>query len=156
MTIPHDEIQTSFIMKLLLFLGHGRLLECYLITLKMIVGINVVTVPVHSSTDAPAALWDLFWYVPQPIIAMPFFCIGVIQLIGIALNYRGVESSWIIRYVGAMFGVMMWLWLIYKSIAIGELHTWLFSLAITTVFFSGIIAWKAWNRLPIPGVVYQA
>jgi hypothetical protein len=84
--------------KLILFLGHGRLLEFYLICLKIAVGVNVLTVNPHNLDAAPAALWDLFWYIPQVGIAMPFFCIGSIQLIGLLLNYQGVENSWIPRF----------------------------------------------------------
>jgi hypothetical protein len=142
--------------KLILFLGHGRLLEFYLICLKMIVGLNVLTVNPRNLEAAPAAIWDLFWYIPKPAIAMPFFCIGFIQLIGLWMNYQGLENSWIPRYIGAMLGVLMWLWLIYKSIAVWEVHTWLFSIALVTVFFSAFIAWKAWNRLPVPGYFNQA
>jgi hypothetical protein len=145
--------QVSLRLKLLLFFGHGRLLELYLVCLKMMVGINVSTVQRYVTDETPAALWDLFWHIPPLTIAAPFFCVGTVQLLGLVLNYRGLEISWIPRFVGAVLGTTLWFWLIYKSIAVGELHTWLFSLACVTVCFSAFIAWKAWNRLPIPGII---
>jgi hypothetical protein len=143
-------------MKLFVYFGHGRLLELYLSVLKLLVGLNVITVSQSKLDEAPAALWDLFWYIPQPAIAAPFFIIGFIQLTGLIMNYKGVEGSWIFRYIGALGAIGMWSWLIYKSLITGEVHTWLFSLALVSMPFSMLLAWKAWHRLPIPGMKYQA
>jgi hypothetical protein len=148
-----EKIQAPVWMKLVLFFGHGRLLEFYLVCLKMMVGINVSTVTSYVDNETPAALWDLFWFIPSITIAAPFFCVGSVQLSGIILNYKGIEASWIPRFVGALLGTTLWFWLVYKSVAVGQLHTWLFSLAVVTAPFSAFIAWKAWNRLPIPGVI---
>lgn len=133
-----------------LLLGHGRALEMYLICVKLLFGFMIV--PPWMDVQA-VALADLRWYVSDPVIAAPFFLIGFIQLIGWILNVQGVEASWIPRATGAGLAVVLWLWIIFKSVLIGAVTTGVVPFCIMSCFASLFLFWKAWNRLPIPGAL---
>lgn len=130
------------------FLGHGRALESYLVGVKLLFVFFIV---IPHQTINMLALQDLRWWMSAPIIAIPFFCIGLLQLVGLVLNYKGYEYSWAIRCVGASLGTCMWFWIIIKNIAISEYTAGTMPFCIMSCMASTWIWWKAWNRLPIPG-----
>lgn len=131
-----------------LFLGHGRALESYLVGVKMLFGVFVL-VP-HGSVHI-IALNDLLWYVPETVIALPFFVIGLVQLFGMLMNYIGREWSWIPRAVGAGAAICMWVWFITKLVYIDAVITGMMPFCVMSLLGSIWIYWKAWNRLPVPG-----
>lgn len=133
----------------LLYLGSGKALELYLIGIKLALAIDIMT-PTRAQIPV---ISDLVWWVPEPLIAMPLFLIGLVQLCGVVLNYNGHEISWIPRFFGALGGCFIWTFIVCKSLWIGELHTGLFPFSAMSFVASGFIAWRAWNRLPIPGLV---
>lgn len=134
----------------MLWLGHGRALEANYIGLKFLYGLFFLVCPGHEAIDV-RALYDLQWYLPASAIAAPFFIIAFTQLCGMILNIRGYEISWVPRFAGASMGIMLWSWLVAKSIAISAVVTALFPIAIMGILASMFILWKAANRLPIPG-----
>jgi hypothetical protein len=136
--------------RFLFYLGHGRALEMYLIGVKLLFGIFIV--PPWYQTRI-VALADLGWYISDPIIAVPFFFIGVVQLCGWIMNVKGYESSWAPRAAGAGLAIMLWLWLIFKSVLIGAVSTGIMPFCIMSCIGSIWLFWKAWNRLPIPGMM---
>lgn len=133
--------------KLSLFLGHGRALEAYLAGVKLIFGLILLP----GWPLSVRALSDLQWFVPDPIIAAPFLLIAVAQGAGLYLNARGIEESWILRAAAAAMAIMLWSWLLSKSILIGEVSTSLMPLCVMSLPASVFILWKALNRLPVPG-----
>lgn len=126
------------------FIGHGRALECYLVGVKILFGLFIV-----PATAAFPGLADLPWFIPEPIIAAPFFFIGILQGIGLWLNARGVESSWILRAAGALLAIMLWTALITKALLVATIINPFY---IMSWLGSVFILWKALNRLPVPGV----
>ena len=129
------------------FLGHGRALEAYLAGIKLVFGLILLP----GWPLSIKALSDLQWFAPDPVIAAPFLLIAGTQGVGLYLNARGVEESWILRAVGATGAIMMWSWLLTKSILIGEVSTSLTPLCLMSLPASVFILWKALNRLPVPG-----
>lgn len=130
----------------MLYLGHGRALEAYLIGVKFLFGLSPIW-PIDA-----LALVDLQWQaVPASIIGLPFLLIGSLQLIGWIMNVRGLESSWKLRAAGAWLGICLWVWIIIKSIAIGQADAAIFRFCLMSLIASTWLFWKAWNRLPIPG-----
>lgn len=132
------------------YLGHGRMLESFLGTLKIVLGIWILTTNV---SDITPQLADLAWWYPALLLAGPFFLIGGVQLAGLAMNIMGLEISWVPRALAASCAVYLWVWLMWKSIFIGTVTTWLVPLAIVALPYNAILLWKAWNRLPVPGSV---
>lgn len=129
------------------YLGHGRALETYLACLKILFGLILFPGwPINV-----AVLSDLQWFVPDIVIASPFLVVGVLQAIGLYLNAKGFEFSWIIRAAAATIAIFMWSWLLTKSILIGQLFTTITPLCVLGVPASGYILRKAIRRLPIPG-----
>lgn len=123
------------------------MLEVYLIGAKLQVGFITLAPSVRPQV---VALQDLLW-MPDYWLSAPFIALGTVQLTGLILNLRGVESSWIWRTVGASAGICLWLWLIIKTLLIGaigagSLPFWNMSLlGSILLFLLGI------NRLPRPG-----
>lgn len=131
----------------ILMLGHGRLLEMYLIGVKLLIGFSIL---LPKNRPQVVALGDLLW-VPDYWLSAPFLLLGTIQLIGIILNVRGVQSSWVWRSVGASIGICLWSWLISKSLLIGAFGTGALPFWVMSFLASVVLLWKGMNRLPIPG-----
>ena len=131
--------------KILAALGHGRMLELFLGTLKIGLGIWVMR---HAIKEP--AIADLSWSYSSLLLATPLFVVGTIQILSIVLNCMGYESSWIFRTVGAQAAIFMWFWLIFKT-TIAETASPLFVVGIVSVPFSVFLLYKGWSRLPIPG-----
>lgn len=127
--------------------GHGRALEAYLGTLKILIGLAFSFTDLASRVPATT---DLFWQYPRSIIAAPFFIVGFIQLVGVTLNIKGYECSWIIRAVGAGLAIAMWIGMLVKTSLLNELSV-MVPLATVSLPFSAFLFWKAINRLPVPG-----
>ncbi len=136
--------------RFLLFIGHGRALESYLIGVKLMFAFFLLPPRFRISF---AAVNDLQWWVPEPIIAAPFFVIGIVQFAGLLLNYRGVEESWILRAGGASAAMALWAALIVKSTLVGYALTGVMPFFIMSFLSSLLIFWKAVNRLPRPGAI---
>jgi hypothetical protein len=135
------------IYRFILFLGHGRALEAFLVILKAwYFFILFPGWPVKI-----LVLSDLQWFVPDYFFALPFGITALLQGLGLYLNYVGSEKSWMLRAGGAMIAIMMWSWLLFKSILIGEVATSMFPVVATCLPASVFILWKAMNRLPVPG-----
>jgi hypothetical protein len=129
-------------------LGHGRALEANYIGLKLLIGVSIF-LPLNKITVAPLSV--LQWYVPEPLIAMPFLMIGIVQLVGLIMNIRGYEASWILRLVGAGAGIGMWGWLLWRSWSLGIIASFVFPVSIMGILSSLFLAYMAKQRLPIPG-----
>lgn len=133
------------------FLGHGRTLELYLIIIKFVYAL--ILFPGWPSNIVILSDWQ--WTVPGFLVAAPFALVASVQALGLWLNYRGYEISWVFRAAGAMAAIMLWSYILFKSLAISEVVTGIFPLAVTSLPFSARILWKALNRLPIPGAPGQ-
>lgn len=127
--------------------GHGRALEAYLGTLKILIGLALSFTDLASRIPATT---DLFWKYPRSIIAAPFLVVGMIQLIGVMLNIKGYEDSWILRAIGAALAIAMWIGMLIKTSWLNELSV-MVPLAAVSLPFSAFLFWKAINRLPVPG-----
>jgi|ERR1041385_2787541 hypothetical protein len=136
--------------RILLFFGHGRALETYLVCVKLLFAVFVLE-PLGGGSITVVS--DLHQAVPDSVIALPFFIVGVVQGVGIWLNYEGVSSSWVFRAAGAFFAMMLWNWIIVKAILIGVVVTGMMPFVIMSLVASTFILWKALNRLPVPGAV---
>lgn len=134
----------------LAFLGHGRALEANYIVLKLVIGIAVM-LPGTRLQILP--LNALQWYISDMAIAIPFLVIGMTQLLGLVANIRGYRWSWLPRAIGAGAGIGMWGWILVASINLGALGSFSFCVSITGIVASTFLAWKAVNRLPIPGAM---
>lgn len=126
-------------------LGHGRVLELFLGTLKIGLGIWVAKYAIKEPAVA-----DLSWVYSSFLIALPLFCVGAIQIFSTVLNCAGYEFSWILRTVGAQTALFMWFWFIFKT-SVAGISSPLFVVGIVAVPFSMFLLYKGWNRLPIPG-----
>ena len=135
-------------MSVVSFLGHGRALETYLVGVKILFGIFIFPVPAKLSV---AALSDLQWFYSDPTIAAPFFIIGIVQGVGLILNAKGYEISWLFRAGGALAAIMLWSALITKSILIGAVSTGIMPFLCMSLGASIFILYKALNGLPAPG-----
>lgn len=125
----------------------GRKLEVYLVVIKLVYA--VILLPGWPSNIVVLSDWQ--WTVPSFLIAAPFAAVGLVQGIGLWLNCRGYEVSWLFRAVGAMAAIMMWSYILFKSVAISDVVTGVFPVAVTSLPFSILLLWMAINRLPIPG-----
>ncbi len=134
--------------RFLAFLGHGRALECHLIGLKLLIG-TFIFVPKGELRIIP--LVGLTWYVPDQAIAAPFLVIGLVQLVGLVMNMRGHERSWVPRLLGAGAGAGMWAWLITSSVLQGAIASFVLPVSVMGIVSSSFLIYKAKNRLPIPG-----
>jgi hypothetical protein len=147
--LEHRIENLSFSIRLVMFLGHGRALEVYLIGAKLLLAFLIF--PTKTNLNIPV-LENLRWSISDPIIASPFILIGCIQLGGLIMNYNGIEKSWIPRSTGAALAMCLWVFLITKSILVDEIFTSLMPFAIMSFFGSSYLFWRAWNGLPIPGI----
>ena len=131
----------------LAMVGHGRALELYLGLFKL--GLAVwLLIPGHVILIPTIA--DLGWLYPSLILASPLIVVGLIQLVGLALNCVGYEWSWLFRAVGAQLAIFMWFWFVFKT-PFANTSSPLFVLAALSIPFSALLLYKAWNRLPVPG-----
>lgn len=137
-------------MNFIQFFGHGRALEAYLVGVKILFGLFIV--PPQISIQI-LVLSDLQWFIPDPLIAAPFFIVGAMQGIGLWLNAKGYECSWIIRASGALSAILLWSALLTKSVLIGALVSGMTPFLIMSLLGSVFILWKALNKLPVPGAV---
>lgn len=135
----------------LAMVGHGRLLELFLSWVKL--GLGVWIILTGSAATVPA-LADLSWYYSSPILAAPFFVVGVLQLAGVSLNMAGHEISWVFRAAGSSLAIFMWMWILFKTPFAGGSSP-LVVVACVAVPFSSLLFYKAWNRLPVPGAPGQ-
>ena len=142
---------TGFMRRVLLFAGHGRALESYLVGVKILFAIFIVH-PVASGGQV-TVIADLTDVIPSALLAAPFFLIGVTQGLGLWLNYRGVERSWMFRAAGAWAAMLLWNWVIVKSILVGVVVSGIMPFSIMSMLASVFILWKSLNRLPVPGAV---
>ena len=133
------------------FLGHGRALEFYLVSIKF--WYALILLPGWPSNIVVLSDWQ--WIVPSYMIAVPFAVVGLLQGLGLWLNYMGYEISWILRAAGSMMAIALWSYIIFKSLAISEVVTGIYPVAISSLPFSVFLLWKALNRLPIPGAPGQ-
>lgn len=131
--------------KFLAALGHGRMIELFLGTLKIGLGIWVAK---YAITEP--AIADLSWMYSSFVLAVPLLCVGVIQIASTVLNCAGFEFSWIFRTIGAQIAIFMWFWFIFKT-SIAGVSSPLFVVGIVSIPFSMFLLYKGWNRLPIPG-----
>lgn len=131
----------------LIYIGHGRALEGFLGFYKLVLAVSIL---VSEISWRVPALADLTWGTPRYVVATPFAIIGFLQIIGLILNALGYEISWLLRFVGAAFAMMMWSALLIKSSALGE-PTLVIPMAVAALPASGFLLYKAWNRLPVPG-----
>ncbi len=129
-------------------LGHGRALEFFLGFFKVVLAGYIITSNISMLVPALA---DFSWLYSSVIIASPFALIGLLQLSGTILNIRGATWSWILRFFGAIFALFVWSALIIKTMYLGE-PSLLAPMAISCLPASSFLIYKAWNRLPIPGV----
>lgn len=136
-----------------LFIGHGRALEAYLIGVKLLFGLMLVLPEVKKTTSMHIiAFEDLIWWVPPVFIALPFFIVGVVQLCGLILNYKGYQISWLFRAIGAACAIFLWVWIVTKHIEIGAIVTGIMPFCVMSVL-ANILLWDRAmdNRLPIAG-----
>jgi hypothetical protein len=133
----------------LTYFGHGRALEGFLGIFKLVLAAYITTTGISYRVPALA---DFSWIYPSVTIATPFILIGCLQITGLLLNVRGVEWSWLLRFVGAGFAMFVWLALIIKTLYLGE-PSLIVPLAVTCLPASAFLMYKAWNRLPVPGAV---
>lgn len=132
------------------FAGHGRALEMFLAGLKILIFLQFFPfAPFHVwPTQVPAlAGFD----VSALVLAAPFLIVGLTQAFGLWLNYKGFEFSWFVRACGAFVALVMWSWILLKTLLIGVATPFLVPLAIMGFGASVFILWKAANKLPIPG-----
>lgn len=129
----------------LIMLGHGRALEMYLIGAKFQIGFMLL-----FTEPQVVALKDLYW-VTDFWLGVPFLLLAAIQLVGIILNLLGFESSHVWRSVGASIGIVLWCWLISKSLLIGVVATGGFPFWNMSFLASLLLLWRGLNRLPVPG-----
>jgi len=129
------------------YIGHGRALEFFLGWYKLVLATSIM---ISGLSPRVPALADLTWYYPRYILASPFLLIGTIQIVGLILNARGIEWSWIFRFIGASLAMLVWSTLLIKSATIGQ-PTLLIPLAVCCLPASGFLVYKSWNRLPPPG-----
>lgn len=133
------------------FAGHGRALEMFLVGLKILIFAQLIPFnPVIVWPTNIPAFAD--FGVPDSIIASPFILVAFLQAWGLWLNKRGYEISWIIRATGAMIALVMWSWIIIKTMLVGVATPFLLPVATMCFLASIFILWKAMNRLPIPGM----
>lgn len=132
----------------ILTLGHGRLLEANYILWKLIMGTSIFLPQVPLRV---APLDPLRWYMPDQAIAMPFLCIGIVQLTGLIMNIRGYEESWKLRMAGGAAALGMWSWLFWQSLIAGVVSGSIFATSICGFIASLLFCYLAYHRLPIPG-----
>lgn len=128
-------------------IGHGRALEAYLGTLKIMIGLAFGFTNLVSFVPATA---DLAWNYPRSLIAAPFLIVGGIQIIDVVMNIKGYESSWKVRATGSLLAMAMWIGILLKTSWLAE-PSLMLPLACASLPFSAFLFWKAINRLPIPG-----
>lgn len=128
-------------------IGHGRALEAYLGTLKVMIGLSFALTDLAGLVPATS---DFAWNYPRAAIAAPFLAVGAIQLLDVILNIQGYEESWVLRAVGSVLAIAMWVGLLLKTWILAE-PSLIVPLAITSLPFSVFLFWKAINRLPVPG-----
>ena len=129
-------------------MGHGRALETYLIGAKVWYGI---TLAIPGTQMKAIVLQDIWMVIPDFVLGILFLSLATVQAIGIALNVRGIESSWVWRVVGAHVAIMLWSWLIIKSVAIGAVAIGALPFWGMSFLASIFILWKGYNKLPVPG-----
>ena len=132
---------------LVLYLGHGRALEAFLVGLKILVGVSIF-LPHHQQS---VPLDQLSWNVPEQAIAVPFLAIGLTQLAGLVMNVRGYVASWYLRLVGAGGAIGMWSWLIWECFAFGAFGPFTFPCSLMGLLASSYLVNRAVNHKPAPG-----
>lgn len=121
--------------------------------LKVLFGLFLL--PSRAALKVPA-LADLAWTVVEPLIAFPFFLIGVMQFIGIWLNIKGYEMNWQLRAIAAALGSALWIWLIVKTVIVDGSSIGLLPFLIASFASSLWLLRRALHRLPIPGAGVMA
>jgi hypothetical protein len=131
------------------YIGHGRALECFLGIYKLAFGIAIAMSDLHTRIPSFA---DFAWFYSSYTIAAPFFFLAFCHLVGLYLNIRGYEWSWLLRFIGAFSAMFVWTFLIIKSSWLGE-PTLIIPTAIACLPASAFLIYKAWNGLPVAGRV---
>jgi hypothetical protein len=143
-----SDLSPNFATRFFLGIGHGRALEFILGVLKVNIALSIAASDLALRIPVTA---DLAWEYSRLVIALPLLLVGIGQLAGVYLNIKGLEWSWMIRAVSAVVAICMWSMVILKSGILGE-PTLGIPMAITFLPASVFLFYKAWNRLPVPGM----
>lgn len=137
--------------RFLLYIGHGRALELWLVILKTALSVWLLWIGHRGIAETPG-LADLSWYYSTLEIALPFIALACVQGVGWSLNIAGYEVNWLFRAFGAICGVFLWMWLIANTSFSGQ-NSLLIPIGIAAIPANAFLWWKAINRLPVPGAV---
>lgn len=133
--------------RFLIMLGHGRVVEAYLIGVKLLMGLINLLPGIRPQV---IAFNDLLW-LSDFWLSLPFLVVGLVQMVGMIMNMNGVESSWKWRTVGAAGGCCLWAWLIFKTVAVGAMGAGALPFWIMSILASIFLFWRGLNKLPRPG-----
>lgn len=134
------------------YLGHGRMLECALIFVKLQYAAILLLIPPKDVLFL--AFSDL--HMQTWVLAIPFIACSIPQFIGLSLNIMGYSISRWFRIVGASIGMGIWTFILTKNMVLGyvasQINPWLFM----AILGSAIIIRKGVLNLPRPGAAGAA
>lgn len=130
-------------------LGHGRMTECALATVCLLYGLILAAAPdaVYRSIDVA----DLAWTGPGRLIAIPFLLKALLTGSGVWANICGQEGSRTLRFLGALVGVLIWVWIAANLAMTQEFCALGFSVSIVNAGLSVRIMALSLANLPRPG-----
>lgn len=131
------------------WLGHGRAVEAYLTIVAGVYGALLLFVPDGAFNSQITA--DIAWLGYGYYLAIPLLGKAALNGAGLIGNIRGNPGSRSLRFVGAMLGTTIWLFLAAKFFLVGAAATAGFSFCLVAILFSIRIMGLALADLPNPG-----
>lgn len=132
------------------YLGHGRVIESFLVLFAGTYGIALLFVP--DAAFSSSATRDLAWMGYGQFVAIPFILKSIFSGYGLIANIFAWSYSRLFRIIGATFGLWIWSTMVLKFIFVGTPFTVGTFAAGWSFYYSIRIIALALVDLPRPGV----
>jgi hypothetical protein len=142
----HDLIASLFAAP---WLGHGRAIECFLAIVAGLYGSLLLLIP-EAAFDSKATV-DIAWLGYGQYLALPLIIKASLTGTGLLLNIRGMRYSRQFRFLGALLGTLIWIFLAAKFLVLGLIASVGFPFCAPAALFSVRIMGMALADLPRPG-----
>lgn len=130
------------------WLGHGRAIECYLVSVTGVYGVLLLTP--GAAFDSKATV-DIAWAGYGHWLALGPLSHFEVAGFGLLGNIKGWRGSRVLRFLGAMIGSLLWTWCAAKFAVLGDIATVGFPFCLVAILFSFRIMALALADLPPPG-----
>lgn len=123
-------------------------IESLLATFCLQYGLVLILIP-QSRYDS-VLVADLAWQGYGALLGIPFLLKAVFTGFGVIVNLRGHSYSWLLRFIGAFFGTIIWFWMTLKYFSSTATLSFATIISFDCMILSICIMAMAWHDFPEP------